>query len=173
MFSRFVHGSLPASVLFGAYSASGLLGKGPLPVGDLSLLHGFPQASLRHLSLPLGLGPPLLGDGALMLGLDPHLLGKRHGVPVYAVLSASRLVSPSKPESPGNINAWRGEALRAWQAGVNGIYTFNRFNPKDPIFRELGDPKLLETKKRTYKFNPGKAMDYWLKNGKRFLKPEK
>ncbi len=100
-------------------------------------------------------------------------LGRQYDVPVYAVLSASRLVSPSQPESKGNIEAWRGAALRAWQAGVSGIYTFNRFNPHDPIFRELGDPKLLETRKRTYAFTPGKVSNYWLKGAKKCLKPEK
>jgi hypothetical protein len=100
-------------------------------------------------------------------------LCKRYDVPFYACLSASRLVSPKEPESKGDIEAWRGEALRAWQAGVSGIYTFNRFNPRDPIFRELGNPELLKTLKWTYKFNPGQSMDAWLKDGKRFLTPEK
>ena len=99
-------------------------------------------------------------------------LGKKYHVPVYAVLSASRLVSASQPESKGNIELWRGAALRAWKAGVSGIYTFNRFNPNDPIFRELGDPQLLETKDRTYEFIPGKVSNYWVKDAKRFLKTE-
>ncbi len=99
-------------------------------------------------------------------------LGKRYDKPVYACLSASRIVSPKNPGDTGRIQVWRGEALRAWQAGVSGIYTFNRFNPKDPIFRDLGDPELLKTLDRTYTFNPGQAIESWLKDGKRFLKPE-
>jgi hypothetical protein len=99
-------------------------------------------------------------------------LCRRYDTPFYACLSASRLVSPKQPESKGDIEAWRGEALRAWQAGVSGIYTFNRFKPNDPIFRELGDPALLKTLKSTYTFNPGTAIEAWLKDGKRFLKPE-
>ncbi|MBN1489205.1 MAG: hypothetical protein JXA69_04750, partial [Phycisphaerae bacterium] len=58
----------------------------------------------------------------------------------------------------------------AWAAGVDGIYTFNRFNPQDPIFRELGDPKKLEALESTYEFIPGSSIDNWLKDGKRFLK---
>lgn len=100
-------------------------------------------------------------------------LCKRYDVPFYACLSASRIVDPKQPEATGRIEAWRGEALRAWEAGVSGIYTFNRFNPKDPIFRELGDPELLRTLPRTYTFNPGQAIEAWLKGGKQFLKPEK
>lgn len=96
-------------------------------------------------------------------------LGARYEVPVYACLSASRLVSPSSPEDQGSLLVWRGEAYRAWQAGVNGIYTFNRFNPTDPIFRELGDPAVLEGLERAYEFNPGKSMGSWLKGGNDFL----
>ncbi len=88
-------------------------------------------------------------------------LAKPYGVPVYAGLSASRI--------KGNIEVWRGEALNAWNAGVSGIYTFNKFNPKDAAFRELGDPKALAAMKSTYKYNAGSAIDYWLKDGKRFV----
>ncbi len=69
----------------------------------------------------------------------------------------------------GGIDVWRGEAANAWKAGVNGIYTFNRFDPNDAIFRELGSPETLAGKKQTDKYQPGSAMDYWLKGGKKFL----
>jgi len=35
---------------------------------------------------------------------------------------------------------------------VSGIYTFNRFDPHDPVFRELGDPDKLKTLEATYQF---------------------
>ena len=82
----------------------------------------------------------------------------------------SRLVAAATPETKGDIRPWRGQAANAWAAGVDGIYTFNRFNPHDPIFRELGDPKKLETLESTYEFMPGGQIDRWLKDGKRFLK---
>ena len=75
-------------------------------------------------------------------------LGKAYDVPVYACLVKRRIQSASEPEGVTAPQIWRGEAYRAWQAGVSGIYTFNRFNPNDGIFRELGDPKLLETLER-------------------------
>ncbi len=33
--------------------------------------------------------------------------------------------------------------MEAWNAGVDGIYMFNFFNPNRPEWRELGDPKTL------------------------------
>jgi len=30
-----------------------------------------------------------------------------------------------------------------WAAGADGVYLFNAFDPKDPLWRELGDPKAL------------------------------
>ncbi|NLE37197.1 MAG: hypothetical protein GX621_04150, partial [Pirellulaceae bacterium] len=76
-------------------------------------------------------------------------LGKKHDVPVYACFESRRIERDTKEtEGPTSLEVWRGEAYQAWKAGVNGIYTFNRFNPRDPIFRELGDPKLLETLNR-------------------------
>ncbi len=101
-------------------------------------------------------------------------LGRRWNVPVYACLSGSRLVSSSSPEAPADLPQWRGEALNAWEAGVSGIYTFNLFDPRSPLFRELGDPKLLRTLPHTYKFDPGStaAMRQWLKGGEKYLVPE-
>ena len=98
-------------------------------------------------------------------------LGKKYNVPVYAVLSASRLVSASTPEAEGKLRLWRGAALRAWKAGVSGIYTFNRFDPHDRIFRELGDPQKLKGLERKYKYNlTGEGLNYWLKDGSKFVK---
>jgi len=65
-------------------------------------------------------------------------LGKEYGIPVYASLSTNRI--PKK-----NVPAWRGVALQAWEAGMDGIATFNIFDPYDPRLRELGDPALLRT----------------------------
>jgi len=102
-------------------------------------------------------------------------LGQKHGVPVYACLSASRLVSPSRPESKERLELWRGEALRAWDAGVAGIYTFNRFDPTSPLFRELGDPQLLRSLPRDDEFVPGTRshLRTWVKGGEKYLVTDK
>jgi Glycosyl hydrolase-like 10 len=102
-------------------------------------------------------------------------LGHKYDVPVYACLSGSRLGNPSNPEARSDNKEWRDEALRAWDQGVDGIYTFNLFKPADPLFRELGDPELLRTLPRKYKFNRGSKghQRVWLKGGEKFFKKER
>ncbi len=102
-------------------------------------------------------------------------LCKPHDVPVYACLSTSRIVPNYRPsileKSTQIVPVWRDEALRAWEAGVDGIYIFNRFDPHDRIFRELGDPEILKGLERKYQYNlAGDGLNTWLKNGERFVK---
>ena len=50
----------------------------------------------------------------------------------------------------------RGAALRAWNAGVDGIYTYNIFyffRSTHPIWNELGDPTALAGKDKLYVVN--------------------
>ena len=101
-------------------------------------------------------------------------LGHKYNVPSYACLSGSRVVSASDPErsDEGTTALWHGEAAAAWRAGVDGIYTFNRFNPADPLFRTLGSPDTLtklEKEPAPITGNP-KAIERWLKGGSAFLK---
>ena len=72
-------------------------------------------------------------------------LGKQYGVPAYAAFVSRRLMDGGAPDQASDLPVWRGETLTAWRAGVSGICTFNRFDPHDPIFREIGDPALLAT----------------------------
>lgn len=101
-------------------------------------------------------------------------LGKKHGVPAYACLSGSRVVSSKDPESGGDatLPLWHAEAASAWRAGVDGIYTFNRFNPNDILFRTLGSPETLPPLASDAKPICGekKAMERWLKGGSAFLR---
>ncbi len=95
-------------------------------------------------------------------------LGKKYDTPVYACLSGSRI----KSENGGDDTAlWHEQAALAWRAGVNGIYTFNRFNPNDPLFRCLGSPDTLNRPDHEVKPITGdkRAMERWLKGGSRFL----
>lgn len=106
-------------------------------------------------------------------------IGNKYNVPVYAGIEQRRMIPGNKftnAEEKSFAELWRGEAYSAWLAGMNGIYTFNRFNPHDSLFNELGDPTLLEglprregesftTSKSRGMFSP----EYWLKGGNRFL----
>lgn len=98
-------------------------------------------------------------------------LGNKYNVPVYAGLSESRLRDEELRSLRQSIEGYRGRAAEAWAAGVAGIYTFNLFDPKSPVFRELGDPaalakmdKLVTTGAR----NTGVA-GHWLRDGNDFL----
>jgi len=101
-------------------------------------------------------------------------LGRKYGAPVYACLSGSRIESSKEPERGGEETTplWHGEAALAWRAGVDGIYTFNRFNPSDLLFRTLGSPDTLMKLEGEPKPIPGdtKAMESWLKGGSSFMK---
>jgi hypothetical protein len=89
-------------------------------------------------------------------------LGHRYGVPVYAGLSESRVKEKVDGKDggftrhvtnqsygaratigTGNIENYRARAMEAWQAGVDGIYLFNLFDPQRAEWKELGDPKTL------------------------------
>jgi len=101
-------------------------------------------------------------------------LGKKYEIPVYACFCSRRIMGGGQPEAVSEIQVWRGEALNAWNAGVSGIYTFNRFNPKDQVFRELGDPELLKTLDRfdqtAYVAQIWSRPETWLKGGLDFVK---
>jgi len=119
--------------------------------------------------------------GADYLKFEPWInfaaIGRKYKIPVYACLEQRRLTSTGgDAERETTIELWRGEAYTAWSAGVSGIYTFNRFDPNDQIFKELGDPSLLaglpRIKGESYcgKEDSGYLdPDYWVKGGRQFL----
>ena len=113
---------------------------------------------------------PDLAAGIAFYGRVFGLVETARPVPVYAVLSGSRLVGVNEPERKGEIQIWRAEAMNAWRAGVNGIYTFNRFRPDAAIFRELGNPETIGPFDPAQAPKPGEAIEHWLKGGKQFLR---
>ncbi|WP_414660310.1 glycoside hydrolase family 10 protein [Horticoccus sp. 23ND18S-11] len=70
-------------------------------------------------------------------------LGHKYGAKVYPSLDESRVRDEAARKLRSSTAAYRGRALAAWRAGADGVYLFNAFNPKDPIWRELGSPALL------------------------------
>lgn len=93
-------------------------------------------------------------------------LGHRFDVPVYPSLDGSRIGRdpwvPGYKEPHSDIEclkvrrsdeAYQAHALRAWNAGADGIYLFN-FNylrpPSHRLWTDLGDPKRLATLDKLY-----------------------
>lgn len=73
---------------------------------------------------------------------------REHETPVAASFSALSITFD--PE------VWREEALQAWEAGVDGIATFNFFHPDHQLLRQLHDPGLLKRlpRKARYSLSP-------------------
>lgn len=86
-------------------------------------------------------------------------LGRKYGVPVYACFSCPA-VKEGKPQAwpqdfrRGSPAFLRGAVMQAWHSGVDGIYTFNHFNPHAALWREVGDPKELMTRDKVYFMAP-------------------
>ncbi|MCK5803471.1 MAG: family 10 glycosylhydrolase, partial [Lentisphaeria bacterium] len=99
-------------------------------------------------------------------------LGKRYGVPVYASLSETRIRDGAAKKLRASQACYRGRAAVAWGSGVDGIYMFNSFNPKSPLWRQLGDPAGLQGLDKAYVIGARgvRVINSWMKDGeKRFL----
>jgi hypothetical protein len=98
-----------------------------------------------------GLVDILIGTGYFRLNRWEYLveLGHRYGVPVYPCLSESRVRTDTRFQR-NSIESYRARAMRAWAAGADGIYLFNYFNPRGPVWRELGDPEALSKMDKLY-----------------------
>lgn len=77
-------------------------------------------------------------------------LGREYGVKVYPSLDESRVRDPEARKLRSSTAAYRGRALEARNAGADGVYLFNAFNPNDPIWREVGSPALLAAADQDY-----------------------
>jgi hypothetical protein len=77
-------------------------------------------------------------------------LARKHDVKFYPSLDEPRVKDEPARKLRASTAAYRGRALSAWQAGADGVYLFNSFNPRDPIWRELGAPALLAAAERDY-----------------------
>ena len=111
-------------------------------------------------------------------------------IPCYARMEQRRLTlmdaslsSQSTPEAKlteATRQLWRDEAYAAWVSGVNGIYTFNRFDPMSDLFTTLGDPYTLAAKgaqpRESYSTARGgyNSPGFWLNGGGKYLRiPDK
>ena len=121
-----------------------------------------------------GLVDILTGSGYFRMNPWSSLveLGQRHGVKTYACLSDSRVKEDAAQFSRRSQDSYRARAARAWQAGVDGIYLFNMFNPRMGFLKEIGDPEVLRGLDKTYFATVRGANtrsygnpDYWLADG--------
>ena len=77
-------------------------------------------------------------------------LGRKYGVKVYPSLDEPRVREPEAQKVRASLESYRGRALQAWAAGMDGVYLFNFFDPTSPLWRELGDPEALRKLDRAY-----------------------
>ena len=77
-------------------------------------------------------------------------LGHRFGVKVYPSLDESRVRDEKARALRSSPLAYRGRAAAAFAAGMDGVYLFNSFNPKNPIWREIGSKETLAALDKDY-----------------------
>lgn len=99
-------------------------------------------------------------------------LGHKYGVPVYPSLSESRITG-EVGKVRNSLAAYRARAMNVWHSGADGVYLFNYFNPRAPLWREAGDPKTLEKLDKVYAASFQGLRGYsdpkwWLAGGDKF-----
>ena len=99
-----------------------------------------------------GLVDLIIPGGYFYLGEWQEMLelGHAHNIPVYPCLSASRLRKDNGVAMEREALLWRGAALNIWEAGGDGVYTFNYFHVGPQPYHELGDPAKLRQMPRLY-----------------------
>lgn len=95
-------------------------------------------------------------------------LGHRYGASVYPSLSDSRVKGETRFHR-NSVESNRGRAADAWLAGADGIHVFNLFDPRSPVWREVGDRDALRTMNKIYFVadRDGKPGS-WLKDGEKY-----
>ena len=80
------------------------------------------------------------------------------GIPAYATISASGMRGPENRYS--THEAWRGAAANMFQAGVDGIVTFNIFpTSTEPRFTDLGSPETLAGNDKLFVIDPIRILE--------------
>jgi hypothetical protein len=123
--------------------------------------------------MKLGLVDIVVGSDYFRLNAWDYFVNDCHkyGVKVYAGLSEPR-VNKEHPDLIRLQNSmYRAQAAAAWQAGVDGIYSFNEYNTRSQYLREIGNPDKLGDKNNLYfiTYRNGNPNSY-LKNGIEYAK---
>lgn len=95
-------------------------------------------------------------------------LGHRYRVAVWPCLSDSRVTGETRFRR-ASLESYRGRAANAWQAGADALHLFNSFNPKSPMWSQLGSPETLRGLDKLFFVavrdgNP----ESWLAGGRRY-----
>ena len=98
-------------------------------------------------------------------------LGHKYNVPVYPCLSETRLADAEAKKVRASLECYRARAAEAWNAGADGIYMFNFFNPNAPHWKELGSPETLKPLDKV--FTTGARgignLSFWYEGGEKFV----
>ncbi len=78
-------------------------------------------------------------------------LGHRYGVKVYPGLSETRVGGGHHAHAErASDEAYRARAMNGWDAGADGVYLFNLFDPNRKIWHEIGEPDVLQPLDKVY-----------------------
>lgn len=98
-------------------------------------------------------------------------LGKDKNVKIYAGLSESRVREEHPLLVRQQNSVFRARASAVWEAGLDGMYSFNEYNTRVKYLSEIGDMDKLKKTNNLYfvTYRDGKASSY-LKGGDDFFK---
>lgn len=77
-------------------------------------------------------------------------LGHKYGVKVFPSLSETRIRDSVAKKPRASLPCYRARAMNAHDAGMDGIYMFNFFNPHSPLWRQVGTPETMTGLDKVY-----------------------
>jgi hypothetical protein len=99
-----------------------------------------------------GLVDMLMASGYFQLNTweNSASLAHKYGAKAYPSLDESRVRDEKARALRMSVTAYRGRSAAALAAGMDGVYLFNSFNPRNPIWRELGSKEQLASLDKDY-----------------------
>ena len=96
-------------------------------------------------------------------------LGEGKNVKMYASLSDSRVRNQHPSLVRKQNSVFRAQAAAAWEAGIDGLYSFNEFQTRIKYLYEIGNPsKLKKTNNLYFVTYRDYSAETWLKGGNDF-----
>ncbi|WP_332456353.1 hypothetical protein [Petrimonas sp.] len=77
-------------------------------------------------------------------------LGNNKDVKMYAGLSESRVKEEHPLLKRQQNSVYRARAAAAWEAGLDGIYSFNEYDTRSKYLSQIGNPEILKTTNNLY-----------------------